>query len=117
MCRCIGTLFDCLLLWLRDLLLCSELQSHASNGGGVVYSKAPYPYKTFWKDMLAEPSKELGPGKRHGLLPSPVAVIFGYKPHMGFRDIPYAVIGDSHPVGVLSEVGNHMLRVRPWMLR
>ena len=51
--------FLCLLLWLWDLLLCGELQAHASNGGGMVYPKASYPYKTFWKDMLAEPSQEL----------------------------------------------------------
>ena len=79
---CIGALFYCLLLWQWALFLCRELQPHALNGGGVVYSKASYPYKTFWKDMLAEPSKELGPGKRHRLLPSPVAVILGYKPYM-----------------------------------
>ena len=40
---------------------CSELQAHASNGGGMINPIASDPYKTFWKDMQAEPSQELTP--------------------------------------------------------
>ena len=67
MCPGSGALLHCFLLWLWDLLLCVELQPHTSNGGGMVYPEASDPYKTFWKDMQAEPSQELTPGGYTGL--------------------------------------------------
>ena len=59
--------------------------------------------------MHREPAQELHSIKGNRLFNCPVTVIFGNEGDFTPRNIQDALIGNSHPMGILPQVFNHMV--------
>ncbi|GET35247.1 hypothetical protein PbJCM13498_41100 [Prolixibacter bellariivorans] len=66
--------------------------------------------KSFWQDVHGKPSQELNSIECDGLFDGPVAVIFGNESYFTIGNVQDALIGNGHPVGVLSQVFHHLCR-------
>ena len=75
----------------------------------VINAKSTDLYKPVGKDMQGKSTQELYPIKGNGLFDGSVAIIFRHEGYLTMRDTHYPLIGDSHSVGVLSKVLDHML--------
>ena len=75
----------------------------------VINAKAADLYKPPGEDMQNKASQELYPIEGNGLFDGSVSVIFRHKGHLSMGDTHDPLIGDGYPVGVLSQILDHML--------
>jgi hypothetical protein len=60
--------------------------------------------------MQAKPVQELHPLQRYGSLPGSIGVILVHKGYLMFIDTGDPLVCNGYPVGILSQVPDHMLR-------
>jgi hypothetical protein len=58
--------------------------------------------------MQYKPSQEFNPIKGDRLFDSPVPIILCQEGYPATGNIQYALVGNSHPVGILAQVSDHV---------